>query len=439
MIELLNRQQVGRRPVSARTGAAIVAYRSQPVARGSGSMLRRVSKPERRDSVPSWRHIAQKGVRPSRPAWDRPKRRDGFHLFARIQGILTRFGTPLGRFKAQPLGRREAQPLEFHQAVPENAVSSAEAMAGTRPMLWPFWILAAVAILLLASLAPVLIRAVRPVPKPVFPEATEMEQILYRSLVPEEQPSDRSKLNPVVLKTLQLTTYTIKAGETISQIAQEFKLNLDTILSWNDIRDARTLKVGMALEIPNTNGLKYTVRRGDTLERIARSAGVPLNGILDWNSLTSQLITPGQDLFLPGARMSSNQVNGILGKLFIYPVAGELSSRFGNRPDPFTGEIRFHEGIDLAANTGTPIYAAMGGTVRSTGVNPIFGKFVIMQHDGYQTLYGHMSRILVQNGQTIGQGGRIGDVGNTGYSTGSHLHFGIYKGGVPVDPLRFLH
>jgi murein DD-endopeptidase MepM/ murein hydrolase activator NlpD len=268
----------------------------------------------------------------------------------------------------------------------------------------------------------------------------EMEDALYRTLLPEEGPSSAgSPLNPAILRMLQLATHAMQSGETISQIAQEHKLNLDTVLSWNDIRDARVLKVGTVLAIPNADGLKYTVRRGDSLGKIARNAGVPLNGVLDWNGLTSELITPGQELFLPGARMSSNQLNGIMGKLFIFPVAGQVSSRFGSRPDPFTGEVRYHEGIDLAADIGTPVAAAMNGTVRSTGLNPIYGKFIILQHDGYQTLYGHLNRILVDQGQKVVQGARIGEVGNTGYSTGPHLHFGIYRGGAPVDPLRFLH
>ncbi len=214
---------------------------------------------------------------------------------------------------------------------------------------------------------------------------------------------------------------------------------MDTILSWNEIQDARRLTTGTTLEVPNLEGLKYTVRRGDTLETIARRAGVELNAILDWNRLTSPVISVGQELFLPGAHMDPTDLGRILGTLFQYPVLGRISSYFGNRPDPFTGVVRFHNGLDIVNRPGTPIRAAMAGTVADAAFNANYGNYVILRHPGnFQTLYGHMTRSLVVRNQKVSQGQVIGELGTTGYSTGPHLHFSIFRNLEPVDPLRYL-
>ena len=93
----------------------------------------------------------------------------------------------------------------------------------------------------------------------------------------------------------------------------------------------------------------------------------------------------------------------------------------------------------MACPTGTPIRAAMSGRVAYVGWSNIFGNYVIINHEnGYQTLYGHMSKTLATSGQRVGQGTRIGLVGSTGYSTGPHLHFTVYKNGKLVDPQTLL-
>jgi murein DD-endopeptidase MepM/ murein hydrolase activator NlpD len=146
----------------------------------------------------------------------------------------------------------------------------------------------------------------------------------------------------------------------------------------------------------------------------------------------------GQELFLPGARMSQNDLSRVTGNLFLYPVRGRLSSTFGSRPDPFTGVVRFHNGVDIVGRQGTTVGAAMAGSVAAIGFNANYGRYVFLQHSGYQTMYAHLNRIAVSTGQKLAQGQKIGELGNTGYSTGPHLHFSIYRGSEPVDPLRFL-
>jgi murein DD-endopeptidase MepM/ murein hydrolase activator NlpD len=275
--------------------------------------------------------------------------------------------------------------------------------------------------------------------RPPIPAPPELDQALYGLLVPEPAQKPASDVNPVLLTSLKVTPYTTRGGDTISTIAARFKLNIDTVVSWNGIRDAHSLSPGTALALPNANGLKYAVRRGDTLQAIALSSGVPLNSILDWNKLASSVISVGQELFLPGARMSSSELNRILGNLFMYPVMGRISSYFGERPDPFTGTERMHNGVDIVNKPLTPIGAAMAGTVADVGFNNNFGNYVILKHSGsYQTLYGHLMRYLVTRGQKVRQGQEIGELGTTGYSTGPHLHFSIFRNGEAVDPMRFL-
>ena len=98
-----------------------------------------------------------------------------------------------------------------------------------------------------------------------------------------------------------------------------------------------------------------------------------------------------------------------------------------------------HYGVDFGVKKNTPIGAAMSGKVVYVGYSNIFGNYVIINHgNGYQTLYGHMTKALCHNGQQVSQGTRIGLVGSTGYSTGPHLHFTVYKNGSLVDPLSLL-
>jgi murein DD-endopeptidase MepM/ murein hydrolase activator NlpD len=245
--------------------------------------------------------------------------------------------------------------------------------------------------------------------------------------------------DPVRFTALSLATRSIGPGDTISAIARDAGLNLDTVVSLNRIEDVRRVPVGAALKLPNQNGVLYTVRRGDSLSSISRVFNVGMNALADVNNLESSTIHPGQDLFIPGARMKPLELKKVLGELFIYPVTGRLTSTFGPRNDPFTGVRRFHNGIDIAGSIGTPVNAAMAGRIVKIGVHPSYGRYVIMSHaSGYQTWYAHLNRTVLPVGSTAAQGEMIGEMGNTGYSTGPHLHFSVFKNGSPVDPMKFL-
>jgi murein DD-endopeptidase MepM/ murein hydrolase activator NlpD len=122
------------------------------------------------------------------------------------------------------------------------------------------------------------------------------------------------------------------------------------------------------------------------------------------------------------------------------PVRGvRLSSGYGNRWHPLLGYERFHSGIDFAASTGAPVAATAAGAVQIAGWCSGYGLCVIVDHGGgYQTVYGHLSRIDVSGGQTVASGQTIGLVGSTGLSTGPHLHYEIRFLNRPVNPSKFL-
>lgn len=124
---------------------------------------------------------------------------------------------------------------------------------------------------------------------------------------------------------------------------------------------------------------------------------------------------------------------------YVYPVWGRLSSKFGRRSAPKKGASTYHKGIDLAVPIGTAVMASRGGTVTRAGWGSGYGYCVYIQHpDGVSTRYGHLSKVLVKVGQTVSQGQKIALSGNTGVSTGPHLHFEILIGGSQVNPLNFL-
>jgi murein DD-endopeptidase MepM/ murein hydrolase activator NlpD len=274
-----------------------------------------------------------------------------------------------------------------------------------------------------------------------LPGSEDVENAMIQYLIPEEGGhSELPNSEENFLDSISTTSYTVRSGDTISGIAQRFGLSMDTVISFNNIQDARSLKVGTVLTIPNSSGLKYRVRRGDYLGGIARKFGVSLNELLDWNNLESSVIVPGQELFIPSARLSEMERNRVFGRLFIYPTKGRITDRFGMRRDPFTGMRRFHNGVDLAGAVGTPVIASMSGKVAMLGYNPTYGKYLILTHpEGFQTLYGHLDAFRVQKGESVRQGQRIADMGNSGYSTGSHLHFSIFRKGEPIDPFEYLH
>lgn len=126
--------------------------------------------------------------------------------------------------------------------------------------------------------------------------------------------------------------------------------------------------------------------------------------------------------------------------MFSWPVTGTITSPFGWRSNPFGGAPEFHQGLDIAAPTGTTVTAAAGGTVIMAQWYGGYGNYILIDHGGgYSTGYGHLSAIYVSTGQSVQRGQAIGAVGSTGQSTGPHLHFEVRIAGKPVDPAPRLH
>ena len=247
--------------------------------------------------------------------------------------------------------------------------------------------------------------------------------------------------------------------------------------------DARVERVGTTFAVrskraPTTAPLHLTGRAGDGIFVSASAAGIPaetiqtylraINGRIDFGALDpdarysivverskgpdgtvrfGRLLYAGLDSQEQSARMIEWSVGGHAGWYdadavsqaraagLAMPVAGRLTSGFGMRFHPILGYSRMHQGLDLAAPWGVPIRAAASGTVSFAGWHGGHGNMVQLAHGGGTgTGYAHMSRIAVSPGEQVVQGQVIGFVGSTGLSTGPHLHFEAYRGGVAVDP-----
>ncbi len=123
----------------------------------------------------------------------------------------------------------------------------------------------------------------------------------------------------------------------------------------------------------------------------------------------------------------------------IWPTKGWLSRGYGMKNDPFTGYRRLHRGIDVSNNTGTAIIAPAEGRVKTVMTDRGMGKMIVIDHGyGFVSRYGHMSKILVKRGQTVARGDVIGKMGSTGYSTGPHLHYEIWKNGKVLNPQDYI-
>ncbi len=124
---------------------------------------------------------------------------------------------------------------------------------------------------------------------------------------------------------------------------------------------------------------------------------------------------------------------------FIKPAQGKITVLFGNRVHPVLKIERHHDGVDIKAPLGQPVYASAAGKVVFTGIDGGYGKVIKIEHPGgYQTVYAHLNKILVKKEQQVEKGGQIGTVGNTGISATPHLHYEVRKDGKAIDPLQFI-
>lgn len=245
-----------------------------------------------------------------------------------------------------------------------------------------------------------------------------------------------------ILKTKAPLYYTVQKGDCLWSIAEKFNVDLDLLTFANKMSTEELLQEDAELVIPEDNKITYTVSQGDTLWGLAKKFNTTIASLVSENgtAILKTLITD-QEIVIPvqgpieetDQRETSSVMGGSMPELDSWPVMGTLSSGFGKRWG------RMHKGIDIAAETGEPIRAVEGGTVVFAGDRGTYGNTVIINHgDGFRSLYAHASKLKVSSGERVEEGQVIALVGNSGRSTGPHLHLELLYKGQPVDPQKYL-
>lgn len=235
---------------------------------------------------------------------------------------------------------------------------------------------------------------------------------------------------------LALFRYRPSASEDLFSVAAAFNLPYETLATLNGWAAPGLFHSGKDILIPNQPGVFIPETPSGSWERdlsaTRESAGMTRILI---NRLSGD--TRGF-FFYSGDKFTSEERIDFLGSLFASPLLnGKITSPFGYRPHPVTGLQSFHPGVDMRASIGTQVMAARDGVVFDKGTLEIYGHYIIINHEGgFQTVYAHLDEILVETGAEVEAGAVIALSGNSGISTGPHLHFEIRRDGIPADPSR---
>jgi len=240
-----------------------------------------------------------------------------------------------------------------------------------------------------------------------------------------------------VPKNDQISVYTVREGDSLSHIADTFEVSMNTIRWANSLGSGSTISPGDQLVILPVSGIKHTVKSGDTLAKLAKTYESETVEIALYNGLSEGDLKIGSEVIIPNGelhnsapktpqRSSSESSSSVrTSTLFAHPAPGATR----------TQGIHGRNAVDLGAPIGTPVYAAATGTViisKAGGWNGGYGSYIVIKHNnGTQTLYAHLSSNHVSVGSWATKGSRIGSVGNTGKSTGPHLHFEVRGGKNP--------
>jgi murein DD-endopeptidase MepM/ murein hydrolase activator NlpD len=240
------------------------------------------------------------------------------------------------------------------------------------------------------------------------------------------------------IKRIKFYKYKVGAKDNFFTIMAKTGQNPDTLANVNQLASVHDIYRGQILKIPNYRGIYYQANEKEAVEDISRRYKIPLVLLLKTNKVKPQ--KKGAYLFIPGGRLLSRERNYFTGRAFINPLPiGKISSKYGRRKHPFTRRNTFHTGIDIAAKTGTSVRASASGKIVYAGRHGAYGKLVIIKHKlGYHTYYGHLSRYNVRKNMTVKQGQVIGYVGDTGRSTGPHLHFELRRFGKTRSPRKII-
>ncbi len=246
------------------------------------------------------------------------------------------------------------------------------------------------------------------------------------------------KLNNATSNAFVTSTHVIAAGDSLWSLAREFRVSIDSIITRNQLSNVHSLSIGKTLEIPFVSGIYHIVIKGESLYSLADHYSVKNEAIQLPHNHRSYL-NVGQQIFIANARIPALRREQLFGTLFTLPIPGTISSSYGMRIHPIKQKMLFHTGIDIAADSGSPVKAALGGKVIAVTREKNYGKRIVIRHAlGYQTTYNHLSKFLTSVGAVVRRGQLIGRSGNTGLSTGPHLHFEIKHHNKLVNPAQFL-
>lgn len=262
-------------------------------------------------------------------------------------------------------------------------------------------------------------------------------------------------------KRQEMLEYIIQPGDSLSGIAYEFGISVQTILWENNITERTTLRLGSKLRIPPTSGVMYTIKKGDTLKKIATNFGAKTEDIVSFNKLKEdgtdlvigeKIMIPGGVLKVASATTKPSSKANTTGSSQYYATPAGSKQTPGASGFVWPSGVKYitqyfgwkHYGLDVAGPMNTPNYAAKAGTVEISqcGWNSGYGCYVVINHGGgVKTLYGHNNKLLVSPGDYVEAGQTIGLMGNTGNVrgiTGIHLHFEVQINGVKVNPLGYI-
>jgi murein DD-endopeptidase MepM/ murein hydrolase activator NlpD len=244
--------------------------------------------------------------------------------------------------------------------------------------------------------------------------------------------------------TGQISKYTVRKGDSLSSIAKMFGVSVNTIVWANNV-SSQALNEGQVLIILPVSGTIHTVAKGDTLKSIAKKYKADAVEIAQFNNLDSNpVLSVGDEIIIPDGEGTTQVAGATRPRVRGNPFRGGSGPNLvGYYIRPLIGGIKTqglhgYNGIDIGTHVGTPIMAAASGEIilaRASGWNGGYGKYIIIAHpNGTQTVYGHLSQVFVNSGDIVMQGQTIGLSGNTGNSTGPHLHFEVRGAVNPLGP-----
>ena len=241
------------------------------------------------------------------------------------------------------------------------------------------------------------------------------------------------------LPELEIYSYEPRNRDTLITVASRLMVPYSALASLNRISGAAIPEDTERLLVPNLPGIFVPEKPQSELEHLVWD--LRKDQLEDAMRISVRIADRVEQYrFFPGADFDRVERLAFLRLLFRRPVRNTvISSHYGFRKSPVTGDPQFHAGVDFAAPGGVSVIAAREGRVSQTGVDPLFGKYVLVEHDGgYETFYGHLSEVSVRLNDRVSSGMIIGSVGSSGRSTGPHLHFEIRQHGKHRDPLHHL-